>query len=266
MSSVGYVGLNSEHLSIKNDRVVNNELGKDQFLELLITQMQYQDPLNPMDNQEMMAQMAQFTALEQMKNVADTANKQLAVGMVGQFIQYSSKNEDTGEIEQALGKVEYVTMSGNNVLLGVNGVEINITDVQQIVDNSNIQANQSAFELIGKTVQGVIETKVGEDGAKENIIIEGEVLKVSMKDETPYVVVGTGDKQVELALESVQSVVEKPSLTGKYITANIKNEDGEVVEVKGIVEYIAMRKDSTHLYVNGTFVKFEDIVSVENVQ
>lgn len=44
-------------------------LDKNAFLELLITQLRYQDPLNPKDNGEFLAQMAQFTALEQMQNL-----------------------------------------------------------------------------------------------------------------------------------------------------------------------------------------------------
>ncbi len=48
-----------------------SELNKDAFLSLLVTQMQYQDPLNPMDNGEYLAQLAQFSALEQMTNVSD---------------------------------------------------------------------------------------------------------------------------------------------------------------------------------------------------
>ena len=49
----------------------NNELGKDAFLLLLVTQMQNQDPLDPQDNGEYLAQLAQFSALEQMTNVAE---------------------------------------------------------------------------------------------------------------------------------------------------------------------------------------------------
>lgn len=45
-------------------------LGKDEFLKLLVTQLSYQDPLDPMDNRESIAQLAQFSALEQMQNVA----------------------------------------------------------------------------------------------------------------------------------------------------------------------------------------------------
>jgi len=46
-------------------------LGKDDFLKLLVTQLKYQDPLSPLDNQDFMGTMAQFTALEQMVNVAN---------------------------------------------------------------------------------------------------------------------------------------------------------------------------------------------------
>lgn len=50
-------------------RQVKQELGKHDFLQLLVTQMRFQDPLGPMDNREFVAQLAQFGALEQMMNV-----------------------------------------------------------------------------------------------------------------------------------------------------------------------------------------------------
>ena len=49
-----------------------NVLGKDDFLKLMIMQMQHQDPLNPMDNEQMLSQMAQFSSLEQMTNLNST--------------------------------------------------------------------------------------------------------------------------------------------------------------------------------------------------
>ena len=51
--------------------VVKNEMDKDAFLQLLVTQLRYQDPLEPQDNSEFVAEMAQFSSLEQMNNMSD---------------------------------------------------------------------------------------------------------------------------------------------------------------------------------------------------
>jgi len=88
----------------------NSALGKDAFLQLLVTQMRYQDPLNPQDNAEYLSQLAQFSALEQMTNVSkglenvskivDNIDSSVLIGqlssMIGQPIQWMSetKGED----------------------------------------------------------------------------------------------------------------------------------------------------------------------------
>ena len=83
-------------------RETSSALDKDAFLSLMVKQMEYQDPLDPQDNSEYVAQLAQFSALEQMTNVAtamekvgalaDNMNTTLLVGqlnnMIGQQIQW----------------------------------------------------------------------------------------------------------------------------------------------------------------------------------
>ncbi len=54
---------------------LKNEMDKDAFLQLLVTQLRYQDPLEPQDNSEFVAEMAQFSSLEQMNNVASSLEK-----------------------------------------------------------------------------------------------------------------------------------------------------------------------------------------------
>ena len=61
--------------NVQNGRQTSNELGKDDFLKLLITQMSNQDPTEPMENTQFIAQMAQFSSLEQMTNMSTAFDK-----------------------------------------------------------------------------------------------------------------------------------------------------------------------------------------------
>lgn len=63
---------NSSGSSGSQDVLSNDYLGKDDFLQLLVTEMQNQDPLSPTDNKDSIAQLAQFSSLEQMNNIADS--------------------------------------------------------------------------------------------------------------------------------------------------------------------------------------------------
>ena len=74
----------------------NNELGKDDFLQLLVTQLQHQDPLAPMEDKDFIAQMAQFTSLEQMKNMNNAVQITQATSYIGKQVTWA----DSQGIEQ----------------------------------------------------------------------------------------------------------------------------------------------------------------------
>ena len=58
-------------------KLESQDIDKDAFLKLFMTQLQYQDPLSPMDNKDFIAQMAQFSSVEQLTNIADSTSASL---------------------------------------------------------------------------------------------------------------------------------------------------------------------------------------------
>lgn len=65
--------------SIAQGKVQKQEMGKDEFIKILITQLSHQDPTAPMEDKEFIAQMAQFSSLEQMTNMAQDFSKLASV-------------------------------------------------------------------------------------------------------------------------------------------------------------------------------------------
>ncbi|GLS04389.1 flagellar hook capping protein [Chitiniphilus shinanonensis] len=97
-------------------------LGQDDFLKILMTQLTYQDPLKPMDNQQFIAQMAQFTTLEQTRLLNEKMDSFLssqgvlqAFGLIGKNIEYSSPS---GLIS---GKVVAINFENGQPLLTAQG-------------------------------------------------------------------------------------------------------------------------------------------------
>ncbi|WP_325058511.1 flagellar hook assembly protein FlgD [Lentibacillus cibarius] len=72
------------------ERVPNPNLGKDEFIQILMTQLQNQDPTNPMKNNEFISQMASFSSLEQMMNMTNSIDKLVQNQTVSPIMQYSN--------------------------------------------------------------------------------------------------------------------------------------------------------------------------------
>ena len=99
-------------------------LGKDDFLKLLVGQLQHQDPMQPSDSSAWIGQMAQFSQLEQVTNtastttkIADTLNRNGTLGLIGHSVTYLDDQGGTHD-----GVVQTVDVAGGSSTLTVDGV------------------------------------------------------------------------------------------------------------------------------------------------
>jgi flagellar basal-body rod modification protein FlgD len=103
-----------------------SQLGKDDFLKLLVAQLQHQDPMNPMDDKDFMGQMAQFSSLEQITNLVQATQSMSyastvsqSVSLIGHTVTYTNAAGDT-----ATGLVASVSMKDGTVLLTIGDEQV----------------------------------------------------------------------------------------------------------------------------------------------
>ena len=115
-------------------RKPQQNLGKDDFLKLLITQLSYQDPTNPMEDKEFIAQMAQFSTLEQMTSMAADFSKLTSMLTGSEASQSLGRNVELVEGDRVVqGMVKAVTR-GETPLVLVNGTYYNWNLVQKVFE------------------------------------------------------------------------------------------------------------------------------------
>lgn len=114
-----------------------NNLGKDAFLQLLVTQMKYQDPLNPNTDTEFIAQLATFSQLEQMQNLNAMASNSQALSLVGKNVIVKTKN-DSGNINYVSGRVDFVNIANNKARISINGKLYSVDDIDSVIDDTYI--------------------------------------------------------------------------------------------------------------------------------
>ena len=111
---------------------------QSQFLNLLVTQLKNQDPTSPMDDNQMTAELAQFSQLEQMENlssqfsdVLSTTQKSYANSLVGRTVTYSV-TDSSGNSSYASGTVNAVDMEDSgtiNLVVGDSNTTVALDDV-----------------------------------------------------------------------------------------------------------------------------------------
>ncbi len=144
-SSVGAIIQNGEVVNANSSSSSNSSMmpkgyDKDSFMQILVAQMKYQDPLQPTSNTEYISQYATFSQVEQLSNMANAMSLSRASELVGKTVTIAQKNAETGETTEVQGVVDLVNYSGNEAYLNIDGVNYSVDDVVQVLDTNYTNA------------------------------------------------------------------------------------------------------------------------------
>ncbi len=198
-------------------RKTGGELGKNDFLNLLVTQLRYQDPLQPVDDKEFIAQMAQFSSLEQMQNMNGSMTKSQAFTLIGKVITATTTDDKTLEVNSIQGTVTSVKMKDGKTFVVVNNKDVDVDRITQVDDALyNSYGNLADYStLLGYKVKGAVY-----DSSNGNVIyLSGNVKQIQRGANEDYAVMD--GVNVEVA-EVTGSTSADPNYIKDYLEQRVK--------------------------------------------
>lgn len=132
--------------SLSSKSTSNNGMDKEAFLQLLVAQMKYQDPLQPTSNTEYISQFATFSQVEQMQNMSGTLELQRASNLVGEQV-YVKVTTGSGNTTYVQGKVDYVVYENGKAYLSINEQLYSLDDLDTVADEEYMIAYDKALDL-----------------------------------------------------------------------------------------------------------------------
>lgn len=122
-------------------------LGKDEFLKILVAQIKNQDPMKPLEDKEFIAQMAQFTSVEQLMNMsAELKELKNSLGftatLIGKSIEWETASADGSEGVIKNGTVDSISMKSGESFAVVDGEEILIGRILTVKNESSTLSNE----------------------------------------------------------------------------------------------------------------------------
>jgi len=125
--------VDSFNKSISAGKATKSSLDRDDFLKLLITQLQHQDPTSPVDDKDFIAQMAQFSSLEQITNMSAGFQKLSGLLASSQAEQVLGKTVEIHDGDNLVRGVVDRVVRGDSPLVGVNGRIYDFSQIESVV-------------------------------------------------------------------------------------------------------------------------------------
>lgn len=112
----------------------NNLADFESFLKLLATELQNQDPSEPVSSTEYVSQMAQMSSLMQLQNIGASVDASQAYSMIGKTATYEATDSTTGDTVTGSGTVQSVSISGSSVYVTVGGTKVELSSIISVTD------------------------------------------------------------------------------------------------------------------------------------
>ena len=137
--------LNGTAKTTSSERLYNNvkfsnedqsNVDVQDFLNLMVTQLTNQDFMNPVDDTQYLSQLAQFSSMSAMQELASFSKQSFAMSYLGKEVTASVYNIG-GEVETTTGKVTSVSLVGDDYKFTVNGREFSLTDIKSVSDTGS---------------------------------------------------------------------------------------------------------------------------------
>ena len=215
-----------ETSKVAGGRNTTGELGKDDFLKLLVTQLRYQDPLEPVNDKEFIGQMAQFSSLEQMQNMNSSISQNQAYSLIGKQVKANVTDEKTKESRVVEGVVTSVVFSKGKSYVVIKDEEIPIEKVTSVTDGSGVNKSDLSryVNLVGLKASGFVYDSSNSDIVK----INGTVMALEKGPNEDFAVMDGASVEISDITSTIPST--NPSFRKDYLEAN-KGQDVSVVIV-----------------------------------
>jgi len=255
----------------KESKRNTGELGKDEFLNLLVTQLQYQDPLKPQDDTQFIAQMAQFSSLEQMQNLNTSYSATKAFGMIGKNV-IAKVADDLGKENTITGEATSVKMQSGKAYVVVNGNDVSVDDILEVteaVDDLNLSNLSDYTGLIGYDCKGC----VYDSDSGDIIGVSGIVKEVIRGSNENYAVMDSVEVDVTAVNTDFTSV--NPNFIEEYLSNNkgqevsivTSHESGQEVTVNAVLnDFNVLDNGRIKAVLDGVRVPVDSIMSIKPAQ
>ncbi|MDR0293672.1 MAG: hypothetical protein LBH95_05910 [Oscillospiraceae bacterium] len=186
-------------------------LGKDEFLAILIAQLQNQDPTAPIENIDMISQMTQFATMESVNAMTVSTMQSQAYSLIGKGIIGLIRNPDTGASTEMIGTVDGAGIEAGKPYVLLGDVKIFVTDILQVFDKSIIAGNAESIVAATSMVGKYIRANVGTSAAPE--YAEGKVDRWMLEDGVVFLTIGGRNvslHQVIAVAETYEALGDRP--------------------------------------------------------